>query len=409
MNLLQILSSKPHNSHYLNKYIKFINYCKNNQTENEYIEEHHICPKASDLFPEYIDLKKNKWNSVKLTARQHIIAHVMLWKIYGGSQSQALHYMLNVQNDSTIEFNNRTVPKSLDIRYAAKLREEFNIWRKGKSTYKDSTGTKYFLSTNDPIITELNLVGNNMGIIMSEESRQAMRDAKLPFKTVEIHFLNCSRTIKLFSDEFSYYIDQGWTTEYLKEDIEYSINLGHQRTGEKMLGKVRYATSDGIYYGALYKTDPLIEELGLIVYVTDKNREQWVKRTEAATEFRTGTNLYTNGIEEVFANEPPDNTWRLGRKPRTDEWKLNQLNSIRDKIKGSKTYTNGLVCMPIKPGELIPEGFYIGMKHRPDTVYSYTNKDKSVLVQFTGSHEVPKDLKRIRGNDQLENIKKKLK
>jgi len=158
----------------------------------------------------------------------------------------------------------------------------------------------------------------------------------------------------------------------------------------------------------LYRNDPDVKKLNLVYYATDKNRAQWAKRSEAATEFRTGTNLYTNGVDEIFANEPPDDTWKLGRKPRSVEWENKRKAASGEKTKGSKTYTNGTVNMPILEGEIVPEGFYLGMKQRPNTVYSYTNETKTTLVQFTGSHEVPKDLIRIKGTALINSIKKKL-
>lgn len=57
--IIEVLTSKPHNIHYLNRYVKFIQYCiKTNNYDNNSIkyEDHHICPKADDLFPEYKNL-----------------------------------------------------------------------------------------------------------------------------------------------------------------------------------------------------------------------------------------------------------------------------------------------------------------------------------------------------------------
>ena len=88
-DIYAILASKPHNPHYLKRYFKFIQWCQENPTTDEYVEDHHICPKADDLFPEYADLKKFVWNSITLTSRQHFISHFLLWKAYGGSQSYA--------------------------------------------------------------------------------------------------------------------------------------------------------------------------------------------------------------------------------------------------------------------------------------------------------------------------------
>ena len=89
---INILQSKPHNAHYLNRYIKFINYYINNPTTGS-TEDHHICPKSSDLFPEFKSIKKFPWNKVALTLRQHYIAHKLLWRAFGGRQAQAFKLM----------------------------------------------------------------------------------------------------------------------------------------------------------------------------------------------------------------------------------------------------------------------------------------------------------------------------
>lgn len=66
------------NAHYAQKYFNFIQSCSQNEVEG-YNETHHILPVS--IFPEY---KSEKWNLVKLTARQHFIAHVLLAKAVGG-------------------------------------------------------------------------------------------------------------------------------------------------------------------------------------------------------------------------------------------------------------------------------------------------------------------------------------
>lgn len=91
--LYNILSTKKHNPHYLKRYIRFILGCK---AKNEgltkkdcYLEAHHICPKADDLFPEYKSFRDYPWNKILLTGRQHFDSHWILWKCYGGSQVDA--------------------------------------------------------------------------------------------------------------------------------------------------------------------------------------------------------------------------------------------------------------------------------------------------------------------------------
>lgn len=85
IDIYAILASKPHNPHYLNRYWKFIQACRNNNLIVEGIKEkHHILPKAKDLFPEYKSFSSNPWNKVLLTPRQHFIAHWILWRTFKG-------------------------------------------------------------------------------------------------------------------------------------------------------------------------------------------------------------------------------------------------------------------------------------------------------------------------------------
>ena len=141
-----ILSSKPHNLHYLNRYIKFIEYCKNLKQEG-YTEKHHICPKAKDLFPEYSSFKENPWNKINLSARQHYVAHLLLFKIYGRPMAYALHCLANMSNsnqkrsknklysDAKEEYSKRM--SSLASERNKRLIEEGNhVWQ--SKTFKDS-------------------------------------------------------------------------------------------------------------------------------------------------------------------------------------------------------------------------------------------------------------------------------
>ena len=95
MNIYNLLSSKPHNPHYLKRYYAFIESCRQT-TSNPVVEKHHICPKAKDLFPEFSSFAKNPWNLISLSPRQHFIAHLLLWKTFGGRQTHAFHLMSNV-------------------------------------------------------------------------------------------------------------------------------------------------------------------------------------------------------------------------------------------------------------------------------------------------------------------------
>ena len=372
-SIYAILSSKPHNPHYLKRYLKFIEWCKQNPSIDGYIEDHHICPKAEDLFPEYISFRDNPWNKVSLSIKQHIIAHVILWKAYGKSQALAIHYFINVQGNYDSDFHSRKIPTSIQIRYSESARIEFVKWRKGKATYKDSDGNKYFLKTDDPKIEELNLVGNNHGRVHSEESKQKMSDTKYPNKRVQLYFLDQVVSVPLFSDEFSNYIEQGWSTEKLQSDYDYCKEQANKQMSEFWTNRARYATPDGTYHGSYLKDDPLITELNLAPYRTDAQIEQNASRVSLATEAKLGTQIYNNGIEEKFLREPIDSTWVVGRLERSDEWESKRKAAADAKVRGSKTYNNGVKNIFLKPGEPIPEGFVLGMKPQKVREFSFTN------------------------------------
>lgn len=158
MDIYSFLSSKPHNPHYLNRYITFISQCQQkNIGRKGYSEKHHICPKAKDMFPEYKSFTENPWNLAKLTARQHFIAHIMLWKAFpNSSQEDALWAMKN-KNKSRM---NSSLYESLRLDIQDKnIKRSRNLTKEGKhpwqgdknpSVIKMKKGTHLFQSDHHP-------------------------------------------------------------------------------------------------------------------------------------------------------------------------------------------------------------------------------------------------------------------
>jgi hypothetical protein len=366
--IYSILSSKPHNPHYLNRYWKFIQYCQKHNLssiDNTPLEEHHVCPKAKDLFPEYSSFKKNEWNLITLTCRQHILAHVLLWKTYGGSQTFALDYMINRGNNSYGNpRSSRKTPPSIIIRYSAKLKELSILEEKGFATYKDSSGNKYYLHKNDPLIKEFKLVGNNKGMLHDENSKKKMSRAKFLNKKIKLYFLNCKISVKLFSDEFHNYISQGWSTTKTEDDKKYISVLQSEKVSKKLTGKVNYMTPDGIYFGKLLRTDPLIKELNLLPHLTDKMINQRSSRSKLASAANTGSQIYNNGVKEKkFKDEVPDG-WVKGRLPRSKEYDNNHKNATAKAHKNTYCWNNGIKCIKLPASEHPGDGWAKGMLPR---------------------------------------------
>jgi hypothetical protein len=113
MDILEILKSKNHNPHHLMRYWKFI--CSRKLRKEG--EKHHICPKASDLFPEYEKFSKNKWNKIILTPREHYIAHLLLHKTYGNSQSRAFYLMMNTSKSEKMNSKSYELAKKIFLEW----------------------------------------------------------------------------------------------------------------------------------------------------------------------------------------------------------------------------------------------------------------------------------------------------
>lgn len=103
--IYDLLSVSGANQRIVTRYISFIESCSSSD-ENEYTEIHHILP--SSIFPEFKNLKSNKWNSKQLTSRQHFIAHCMLSRMF--KQKSKEHY-------SMIKAFNMMVASSTNQRY----------------------------------------------------------------------------------------------------------------------------------------------------------------------------------------------------------------------------------------------------------------------------------------------------
>jgi hypothetical protein len=131
------------NYHYLNRYLKFIINCKSDL--NDYSENHHILPIS--IFSEF---RLEPKNLVKLTARQHFIAHWILSKVFTknrqrflmlkafGSMSRVGECNSGRLNVSSKLFEQARIANSAAMRLTnpmhdpstvAKMKESFKIYR----------------------------------------------------------------------------------------------------------------------------------------------------------------------------------------------------------------------------------------------------------------------------------------
>lgn len=165
MNYSEILKAKKHNEHYLKRYCRLIELFKDLNSSGDI---HHICPKAKDMFPEYTD---SSWNKITVTSRQHFILHWILAKAFPGtSQTLAFFYMTNTLKKRKGKDYQIAREKQVEI---AKL-----VGKDLKRNAKISAALK-----GKPKSAEH--IASMMGHIVTEETRQKLREANLGKKHTE--------------------------------------------------------------------------------------------------------------------------------------------------------------------------------------------------------------------------------
>jgi hypothetical protein len=378
IDIYAILASKPHNTHYLKRYWKFIQSCdKLNRTlsESVYTEKHHICPKANDLFPEYASFVEHPWNRILLTSRQHVIAHLILWKSYGKSQTIAFKYFF-LQNsklgDSYLPY--REIPTCIESRYAAKVREECRKDREGFTTYKDSDNNRYFLHHSDPLIKELNLVGNNMGYSHSEEGKLRMSGDRVttlykdgrPEQVVKIKVRDSG-----YQEEYDRLISEGWTLD-LSDEYRAEVESNRIETVKAVMeSSIGYYYPDGTLYGRIKHDDPAIKPLGLVHLRSEKQMLQVRGNARKNAKDPNVQAKKSRAIQRLSWFYDPI-TLEKGRfETRPEGWLPGRSGTITNN--GTTTWNDGVNNYMVKPGEEIEPHWSRGMAPQKKRTYDFSN------------------------------------
>lgn len=183
------------NIHYFNFYNKFINNCKLAKRKSEYYEFHHI-------FPLSMGGENTSNNIIKLTPREHYIAHWILAKTYGEKMWYAFWMMNNDTRNKHYRYKNsrgyeiakinhrknisKTMKGKLTVYDKIKLKyiqidseeyknnkEKYEHTSKGKSIYI-LNGKHEFLSTNDPLVISGQAKHIRVGFKHTEKTKEKM-------------------------------------------------------------------------------------------------------------------------------------------------------------------------------------------------------------------------------------------
>ena len=375
IDIYAILSSKPHNAHFLNRYYNFIQYCFRanlSLDKTVYTEIHHICPKSKDLFPEYNCLRINNWNKVVLTARQHFLAHWMLFKAY---RTQGTAYSLRAMgNGQSNQYQSRSKSKNYELvkQVTAKIISES---RRGTATYKDSQCKVVTCSTSDPRVVSGELVSTSKGRRykwknIDQENYSNLCVAKtwkrFPTRKIKLFFLEYQVTLEYTKENFTFlpYLEQGWqigqTIEH-KSMVASNSNKNRsiesrKRAGENISKRIQNKRKAGIEL----RRKPTIEE---------RKHLRKGGRDYTALFFDTIKNEFV--VADIF--EESDTLVKCFTKPGNLIWDIN----------GNKAYLN-------KKLTTLPKGYFSAYPLGDLKVFDKRNNFlKQILVKdFDEMHHV---------------------
>lgn len=263
-----LLRSKAHNSHFLERYIKFI---ENATPTLGYSESHHICPKAIDLFIEFASFKKNPWNKIRLSARQHFIAHWMLRKAYGGSQNYAFVAMCTQKTKHQLGRNFK-IPSSVYVRAKTELAEMYRLKYKHTAIYSTPAGNRR-LPTNHPDVLSGEYTSTSLGRSFSPRSNSSKKKTatslrsslldKFPTTVYNLYFLDIKISIGMGKTDTAIvsYLDQGWSLRMTPECKSKMSTKGNLERFNKNLTKL-VRRSDYSAYALLYDINQCVFFMG---------------------------------------------------------------------------------------------------------------------------------------------------
>lgn len=208
MDIYSILASKPHNPHYLNRYITFIAQCRQkNIGYGGYTEEHHICPKANDMFPEYENFRQYSWNRAVLTARQHFIAHTILWKAYPSIKS----------NCESLWCISHMKKQKVSSRLYEKLRVEIILRRKDTIPVIDTSNNKdvvFRVNREHPLFKDGTYIHNTKNkVVVKDINGNVFQTDINDSRYISGELVGHTKGMRVVKDEFG--------NKFMSSDIKY--------------------------------------------------------------------------------------------------------------------------------------------------------------------------------------------
>ena len=197
------------------------------------------------MFPEYEDFKEHPWNEIHLTARQHFIAHWVLWKAFQGSQGYAFKCFID-----QVECKNN---QRQNLKVTSRVYEELKLQSyyfmsehmKGKANYYDKEDNTVYCRTDDPRVLSGELISTSKGRKYkprTEEQRLRTSKALIRFhknkeNQPDVSFYRGVEKVMVpkYSDDYYYYMESNeWTTKCPPERSSFTT-AEYNRTRDKVV------------------------------------------------------------------------------------------------------------------------------------------------------------------------------
>lgn len=216
------------NEESLLEYLNFItDILKTGDRELKYYEYHHIIPKSVDG-----NYAKDKDNLIKLSGREHFIAHKLLLKCFNGKNKSSMYYSYNLMCNSLHNANYEITPE--DYEY---YRKEFK-----KICIENNTGDKNPNYGKKHPGVNSGSANPNYGKKYSLEFKEYLSKIKCGTNNPRFGAIHTEETKKLIgaNSKSRIWVNNGSINKFIKpEEVEYYTELGFIYKGCLESGKNR--------------------------------------------------------------------------------------------------------------------------------------------------------------------------
>ena len=362
------------NRHYYERYVKFIEYRINNpiDTRRYYTEKHHILP--SSLFPEY---KKEKWNIVVLSGREHFLVHYLLAKLTNHNSmwfafNQMKRVASNRFNSVLYEMHRKTISNLISKTNTGRVRskEQRKILSETHSGFivcRNKKGEIERVSVNDERYLKGELTHHRTGSKHKKETIEKMKRNNYYTGKVLCHNIKTGKQDCFLENE----IPDGWKrgpSKKAKEKNSESVSKLKWYTNLETNECIRVSSTKELPKNGKWVrkrffennkgfevANKMINVVNLKERVCEKINPEFLKEYHAPESGLSTKNtfviVYNNKIYTSFTSFEKDNNTGLNRKELLENGKIKkphfnntpEIKKFRSMFKGKRVFEIGIL------------------------------------------------------------------